>query len=139
MNSERPDVPIRAQRKPVVVSSQVTEEPTAQTGGRSQEWEGCVPITARLKQLLSEYSHEEVARWASISAESVRRYLMGQVPPLKFFASVCQHEQIRADWILTGVGSPYLKQRAEDVLRETPLPMLLAEVGRRLDLRARER
>lgn len=90
-------------------------------------------LTRRLREVIGDRTNESVAEWAGCSAESIRRYLMGQPPPAKFLAAVCAHESICADWLLLGEGAPRRAQMAGEVVRASDLAALLAEIGRRLD------
>lgn len=90
-------------------------------------------LTRRLREVFGDRTNESVAEWAGCSAESIRRYLMGQPPPAKFLAAVCVHEHICADWLLLGQGVPRRAQRAGEAVRASDLATLLAEIGRRLD------
>lgn len=91
-------------------------------------------LTRRLREILGDRTNESTAEWAGCSAESIRRYLMGQPPPAKFLAAVCAHENICADWLLLGEGAPRRAQVASEAVRASDLTTLLAEIGRRLDV-----
>lgn len=90
-------------------------------------------LTRRLREVLGNRTNESVSEWAGCSAESIRRYLMGQPPPAKFLAAVCAHERICADWLLLGEGVPRRAQLTDQAVRASDMATLLAEIGRRLD------
>jgi hypothetical protein len=90
-------------------------------------------LQLRLTSVLEGKSHEAVAAWSGISAESVRRYLHGHAPTAKFLASVCIHENVNADWLLMGIGCRRREDLIPDALLQAALPSLLSEIGRRLE------
>lgn len=90
-------------------------------------------LTRRIRDVLQGRSNEAIAEWAGVSAESVRRYLSGDVPPVRFLLALCKHEHVCGNWLLSGEGYPRKTEPSLPSIRKCELAALLGEVGRRLD------
>lgn len=91
-------------------------------------------IAERLALSVQGKTREQIALYASVSSESVRRYLLGHPPSAAFLGAVCHHEGINGDWMLCGQGPARKKDLLRHHLRQASLSELLGEVGRRLDV-----
>lgn len=65
-------------------------------------------MTHRLRFAVGGLTYAEVGRIVGCSAESVRRYLQGQMPSVEFVYAFCSRLGISPTWLLLGVGDFHL-------------------------------
>jgi len=79
--------------------------PPVQANGFIED-KALLALTTRIRMVLSGYTFASVGRKTGFSAESVRRYMLGDRPPVNFLFAICQHYDVSADWLLCGLGAP---------------------------------
>lgn len=67
-----------------------------------------ISMTHRLRFAVGGLTYAEVGRIVGCSAESVRRYLQGQLPSVEFIYSFCSRLDISPTWLILGVGEFHL-------------------------------
>lgn len=85
-----------------------------------------ISLTHRLRFAVGGLTYAEVGRIVGCSAESVRRYLQGQIPSLEFIYSFCSRLDISPTWLILGVGDFHLGEglRGEALTERFKLPAL---------------
>lgn len=97
----------------------------------TDEWDD--GLGQRIRLVLRGQSQERVAEWSRLSAESVRRYLMGRHPSAKFLMALCAHEEVNGHWLLCGQGPLKYAELRSAALSSYSSSDLLAEIRKRIE------
>lgn len=95
-----PDVPLRSSGDP---PAQAVLRPPVTSPSRPA---GHLELAARMRQVIGGQTFREVSDRTGANHETVRRYFLNGKPNIAFLAAFCSAYDIRADWLLTGIGSP---------------------------------
>jgi transcriptional regulator with XRE-family HTH domain len=87
----------------------------------------------RLRMALGSRSYREVGELTKVHAETVRRYMSGQVPSTEFVIEVAEATGVNAGWLLTGEGPMYRKDVKLHALRDANPTELLHAVAQTLE------
>ncbi|HYE62624.1 MAG TPA: hypothetical protein VD997_11570 [Phycisphaerales bacterium] len=87
----------------------------------------------RLKVAAGERTYRELAAMTSTSAETVRRYMLGQSPSAEFLSSLCAQTGVNGEWLLTGRGPVHRREIRTHALREANVTELLSAMSATLE------
>lgn len=66
---------------------------------------GATELASRMREAVGKVTYREISDRTGTNHETVRRYFATGKPSIAFLAAFCGVYKIRADWLLTGVGS----------------------------------
>jgi hypothetical protein len=63
-----------------------------------------IEFVARMRKAIGDLTFREISDQTGANHETVRRYFASGKPSITFLAAFCSRYDVRADWLLTGVG-----------------------------------
>lgn len=87
----------------------------------------------RLCLVVGRRSSRELAEMTGWSAESVRRYLAGQMPASDFIAELCRVTGTNAHWLVTGEGVRNMEEARAQAMSNAELAELVVSLCGRIE------